>query len=490
MIYFLMIYAVLKLYILLDIYQQAHYSIKEYGKYFLSNILFYDGMVLLAGILGLSSTNLAIQIACGCYIILYSLFYFAVKVKLVFSKRIIRLAVILICFILAAACIPYIGGYLLIFIEFACILLFYPEQILSGGLNKKYITSAKKKLKDYPGQKIIITGSYGKTSTKLLFQQVLNVYSQAAATPKSYNTPLGISKFINAECIELYPYLVLEYGASGVGDIRELCRIAQPDVGVVCEIGFMHMNGFKTIQNVIEEKMSLVSDCRVAVLNYDNEYIRRYPVKNEIILSYGLRYGDYNARNIDKGSFDFYYKNQFIIHFSTSLVGRHQILNLLAALSYAHYQGFDLKKLSRAIRLFHVESNRLELKKIGNRIILDDSFNSNLKGFTEALKELGAYSCERILITPGIVELGSYQKVVYQELIQHIAGNTDIVILVGYRQCRLLYEMLKGYNLEVFIVDSFREGYALYTAIVRNLDLSALLIENDLPDLYKRGLRF
>ncbi len=490
MIYFLMVYAVFKLYIILDIYQQSHYSIKEYSKHFLFNFWFYDICVILSSIIGLYTKNIGICILCGIYVLIYSLFYFFVKVKLVFSKRIIRLWIALLCYILLVAFIPYLGPYVLIFIEYSCIFLLFLEGRLSHQINKKYICAAKSKLSVYSGEKIIITGSYGKTSTKLLFNQVLNVYSSSIATPKSYNTPLGISKFINGECIELYPYLVLEYGASKVGDIGELCAIAKPDVAVVCEIGLMHMDGFKTLENVIQEKMSLIRNCKIAILCYENEYIRSYPVHNKIVLSYGFNYGNYTARNIVNGDFDFYYKDEFIIHFSTKLIGKHQILNLLAALSYAHYMGYDLNRLSRAVKLFKVESNRLELKKMGNRIILDDSFNSNLKGFIAALKELGAFQCKRILITPGIVELGNYKTRVYQELAQHIATNADTVILVGYQECRQLYELLKEYNLEVLITRSFKEGYALYKAIVQGLDLSALLIENDLPDLYKRGLRF
>lgn len=490
MMYFLLVYAALKLYIILDIYQQSHYSIKEYLRFFLSNIIFYDACVILCALAGLYSSNTVITILCGIYILLYAFLYLFVKVKLKFSKRILRLCGMLLIFLAAIFFIPYVGAYLYILIEFGCIPILYLDVVLSKVLNRKYIKVAKRKIKNYAGTKIIITGSYGKTSTKLLFQQLLNVYTDSTATPKSFNTPLGISRFLNDTCIDAYSHIILEYGASKPGDISELCEIASADVGVVCEIGFMHMNGFKTIDNVVAEKMKLVDGCHIAILNYDNPYIRNYGCDNEVILSYGFAYGDYTAKNIENGSFDFYYKDSFLMHYDTSLTGKHQILNLLAALSYAHYMQYDLTKLSKAIRLFKVEKNRLELKRIGNRIILDDSFNSNVKGFTEALRELGGFSCRRILITPGIVELGRYEREIYEELAVHIAANTDVVILVGHQECRPLYEKLCPYHMEIYIVRNFKEGYALYSSIVQGLTLSALLIENDLPDLYRRGLGF
>lgn len=490
MIYFLLGYAFLKLYILLNIYQQSHYSIKEYLRFFLSNIIFYDACVLLCALAGMYAGNTGITVLCGIYILLYAALYFAVKVRLKFSRRILRLYAMLAVYLTAIFFISYANSYLYIGIEFSCIPVLYLDTALSKLLNRRYIKAARRKIKGYTGTKVIITGSYGKTSTKLLFRQVLDVYTESAATPKSFNTPLGVSKFINGTCIDAYSHLILEYGASKPGDIAELCGIASADVGVVCEIGLMHMNGFKTVERVIAEKMRLVRDCRIAVLNYDNPYIRNFGCTNEVILSYGFTYGDYTARNAENGSFDFYYRDKFLAHFDTALTGRHQILNLLAPLSYAHYMQYDLSKLVKAIRLFHVEKNRLELKRFGNRIILDDSFNSNVKGFTEALRELGSFSCRRILLTPGIVELGKYQKEVYEELAVHIAANADAVILVGYRECRQLYEILRPYQTELYMVRDFKEGYALYSSMVRGLALSALLIENDLPDLYRRGLGF
>ena len=346
---------------------------------------------------------------------------------------------------------------------------------------------AKNKIAKFDGTKIIITGSYGKTSTKCLLNQVLNLYSTCKSTPKSYNTQLGVSKFINDTIIEAYKNIILEYGASKPKDISKLMNITKPDVAIVTGIGIMHMDGFKNIDNVIAEKMRLVKNARVAILNYDNEYIRNYKVDCDKVISYGLTYGDYNARNIKNGSFDFYYKNGFVEHFDSNLIGNHQILNLLCGISYVYSMHYDLKKIRNSLKSFKMVENRLEMKKIGNRYILDDSFNSNILGFKEALRVLSTRK-NRILITPGIVELGKYKDKVNEELAMHIAYSVDMVILVGRMEVDNLYKNLKKYNIDIHRVYSYKEGYGLYLRLIKGMDESTLLIENDLPDLYKRRL--
>ncbi|MBQ3253607.1 MAG: hypothetical protein IJA65_03535, partial [Acholeplasmatales bacterium] len=224
--------------------------------------------------------------------------------------------------------------------------------------------------------------------------------------------------------------------------------------------------------------------------NYDNEYIREYPKDIDVILSYGLFHGDYNARNISTNSFDLYYKDKYIITFDVPFDGRHQILNSLAVIAYLHYLNYDLNILKKGFKLIKLEKNRLEYKRVGNRIILDDSFNSNLIGFKNALNKLSSLNGKRILITPGIVELGKYQVKINKELALYIASSADIVILVGQLEINNLYYNLREYNMELYKTRSFKEAYNLYLKLTKELDQSILLIENDLPDLYKRRLLF
>ena len=487
MIYVLLAYSVIKSYLILTIYQQSHYEINNYIKHFIYNFFFYNAFILLVLGLSLLTDNNVVLTICGFFIITYSFLYLYIRKHLVFTGRIIRLSIFLIIYILLIGLIPYVGKWLYALIEYTVIPLLLIEKGVSYKINRKYVVLAKEKIENYNGKKLIITGSYGKTSTKVLANQILNLFYKAIPSPKSYNTNLGIAKFINDTHINLYDFIILEYGASRLGDIKSLINIAKPDIAIITEIGLMHIDSFKSIENIVTEKMSLAENASIAVLNYDNFYIRNYEFTNcPNIISYGTNYGDYKAKNICNQEFDLYYKDDFIEHFEINLLGLHNITNFLAVLALAHYLGLNLKQISRMSKALEYEKNRLEIKKLGNRVILDDSFNSNLKGFIGALNVLKEQDGRRILLTPGIVEVNKYIKEINTELCSHIVSSTDIVILVGSRQTKDLYYKLKSFNKEIYVVNDFFEGYSLYQAINKCYKKTALLIENDLSDLYKR----
>lgn len=483
------IYAFLKLYLILNIYQQAHYQFKFYWKHFLLNLIFYDTFPLLVLVIGVLNPIPIIEIICSIYLVLFSLFYCIARVKLKFTRRIWRLLVLCLCF-LGIGLIPYVGVYLLLFLEFSIFPVLIIERGISFGMNRPYIVRAKQKMAGYQGKVIAVTGSFGKTSTKVLLNQALNLFYSASATQKSYNTELGISKFINGIAdVNVYDTVILEFGASHRKDISKLKKIAQPQVGFVTGIGYMHVETFGSLEHIIEEKMSLLTGCETAVLNFDCSYIREYPIPEGLhIISYGLEYGDYQAKNIRDGAFEFYYKDNLLEKFKTSLVGRHQILNLTGVLAYLYELGAPIHILKKGVFSFQGEKNRLELKKMNHFTVLDDSFNSNYKGFIEALNILKHHSGKRILITPGMVELGRYKKELFTGLVEYMVSSSDIIILIGYYQTRYLYRILKEYNKEIYLVRNFMEGYRLFLWIAKQYQDSMLLIENDVPDLYRVGL--
>lgn len=484
-----MIYAVLKLYLILNIYQQAHYQFKAYLKHFFLNLVFYDLFPCIVLALGLWQKEWIIVLICSIYLCLFSIFYLFARVRLKFTKRILRLIVLSILF-LGIGFIPWIGPYALLFYEFSILPVLGIERGISHLKNRPFIQRAKKKLDKYDGTVIAVTGSYGKTSTKVLLNQALNLFKLSSATPKSYNTELGISKFLNElPDANSYDYLILEFGASHKNDILKLKKIATPKIAFITGIGYMHVDTFGSIETIIEEKMSLIKGCQLAVLNYECEYIRNYEIKPDIpTISYGLNYGTYQARAIEKGSFDFYREETLLAHINTSLVGKHQILNLTGALAYAYEQGYNLEILKRGALSFQTEKNRLEVKKMNSYTLLDDSFNSNYQGFIEALNILRSHPQKRILLTPGMVELGKYKKELFTNLVDYIVGCSDIIILIGFYQTNLLYRKLKSFNKEVYLVRNFMEGYHLFLKLAEVYKDSMLLIENDLPDLYRVGL--
>ncbi|MDE6661603.1 MAG: hypothetical protein K2J93_07255, partial [Anaeroplasmataceae bacterium] len=349
MIVSMFLYAVIKLYLILNIYQQAHYQFKLYLKHFLYNLIFYDLFPCIVLVLGMLQNEFIIVLICSIYICLFSIFYLIARVKLKFTKRMCRVILMSLLY-LCIGFIPYIGIYLLLFIEFSILPVLFLERGISHWLNLPYIRKAKEKLKGYNGNTIAITGSFGKTSTKVLLNQALSLFYSSAATPKSYNTELGISKFINQiPDLNVYQNIILEFGASHKKDILKLKEIGKPKVCFITGIGYMHVETFGSIEAIIQEKMSLIEDSRIAVLNYDCEYIRTYPVPGNVhVISYGLSNGEYQAKNISNQEFDLYKEDVLLAHFKTNLVGRHQLLNLTGVLAYLYELGCDLEVLERA----------------------------------------------------------------------------------------------------------------------------------------------
>ena len=484
----LIIYSVLKLYLMLNIYQQSHYHIKSYLKHFLLNFIYYDGIPILLVITGLVFDVIAIKIICAIYLFIFGIFYLFTRIHLIYTKRILITMVLALVYIIGMSFVPYIKYVLLLIIEFIIIPIFLLEQFISYLFNNKYIKEAKTKIFDYQGKIIAVTGSAGKTSVKNLLNQALNLYTSSSTTPKSHNTVLGISKYINNLNIHMYENLVLEFGSSHVGDIKKLKTLAPPCIGFITGIDYMHMDTFKTLENVTKEKLSLLDGCYKAVVNYECEHIRKNIKFNGKVISYGFNYGDYRAVNILDGNFDVYYKDEFLDTFKCKLIGKHQILNLLGVIAYIHSEGFDIEIVKRGMLAFETPANRLTIKNKDNITILDDSYNSNYNGFKEALSILGKCEGKRFLLTPGIVELGKYKRLVYEKLVEHIIDNVDVVILVGYYQTKTLYKLLKNKKIDVFVTNNFNRGYDIFMEMKRNIDKCSLLIENDIPDLYRVGL--
>lgn len=488
MIISMIIYSVLKLYLILTIYQQAHYHIKQYSKHFLINFVFYNLIPLFLLLIGDIISQIGVTIMCSIFITVFSSLYLFTKVPLKFTKRIWIITTLSIIYIVGVSFIPFVNNYLLLIIEFSIIPMFILEKGLSYLFNRKYLLKAKNKMFSYKGYIIGITGSAGKTTTKNLLDQALSLYKTVSSTPKSYNTPLGISSHINNIDLEPLDYLILEFGTSAPHDIKKLKNIAPPNIAFITDIGYMHMEGFKTENRLIKEKLSILEGTYKAVVNYDVDWIRENIDYNGILITYGFKYGDYIASNMCNGRFDVLYKGNKIGTFECGLIGRHQILNMTGIIAFIHSEGLEVERLVRGIPMFKGTPNRMEIKNIGNVTILDDSYNSNPKGFIEALAVVKESVTPRFLITPGIVELGKYKNSIYDMLVKNIIDSVDTVILVGKHNTRYLYKQLSLTSVNLFLVSSFKEGYKLFSELSLNYEKCSLLIENDIPDLYRVGM--
>lgn len=475
--------SLLKSYRFLQILQLEHYEVKKYIKYVINNYLYYN---MLPFICLLTFQFYENDISRFIFVIVLYIFLsmstLVSIVKLQFTNKIIRIYLMLIPIYLLMFINPII--FFLLF-ELLLLIPFYLNKPIDKKINKKYLDLSKRKYENFNNIKIGITGSYGKTSTKNIVNELMSNYYLGSCSYKSFNTLLGISKYINDIPLEAYDYVVLEYGASKLGDIKEISGYFNCDIACITEIGYMHLDTFKSIENILEEKLSLSKNAKVVVLNYEQELLREYKLDKEVI-SYGFNHGDYQAKNIvltySDTTFDLFYKNIFISNIKTNLIGRHQVLNLLCAICILHYLRIDIKDSIKFMSTLTNTKSRLVYKKYEKYEILDDSYNANLVGSINALELLNTSIYKKILITPGYVENKEVEEALYIKLTNKILEFKPFVILIGNKQTKILQKLFDN-KVEYIVLDTFKSAMNYINELD---DFHTILIENDLPDNYRK----
>lgn len=372
-------------------------------------------------------------------------------------------------------------------------LLVYP---LERTINSYYFRKAQKKVRGRKDLIIIgITGSYGKTSTKFITSRILEEKYRVLKTPESYNTPMGISKVINNQLSDEDEVFIVEMGARHPGDIKTLCRLTGPKIGILTSIGPSHLETFGSIENIMKAKYELIEslpDDGLAVFNYDNPYCKQLAEKTKIETAlYGFNdQSELQVSNIQVSSTgsSFTLKNRQgeEAECSTVLLGEHNILNILAGATVAARLGLSLKEIARGIEKIEPVPHRLQLINPGTGItVIDDAFNSNPAGARAALQVLGQFRGRKIIVTPGMVELGAEETAANRQLGREIAKVCDYVLLIKEERARPIIQGLEEERFpreRIFVLDSLQEAQKKLQTLLRKGDV--VLFENDLPDNY------
>ena len=364
-------------------------------------------------------------------------------------------------------------------------------------INNRFKQKAIKKLKSMPSLKVIgITGSYGKTSSKNILNDILNVKFNALPTPKSFNTPLGQIITINNYLDKFTDYMISEMGAYKIGEIKENCDIVNPTYGIITRLGNAHLDTFGSIENIQKGKFELIESLPsdgVGVLNKDDKYQTSYKIKNTCkIIWIGIddTTADVVASNIklskDGTTFDVKFKddnNKY--NFETKLLGKANIYNILASIALGKELGISIKELELGVKKVNPVEHRLELRKLPKYYIIDDSYNSNPLGSSMALDVLEMMPGKKIIITPGMIELAGEEYRLNKEFGEHIAKVCDEVILVDEKQTKAIREGLEKENYKkekIHIYNDVKEAIKKVDDLIDGE--TYCLIENDLPDIF------
>ena len=373
-------------------------------------------------------------------------------------------------------------------------------------INRWFIDDAARMLREHGNLRIIgITGSFGKTSVKYYLTTLLSEGFRVLMTPESYNTPMGIVRTIREHLQPTHEIFVCEMGARHLHDIKEITDIVHPDDGIVTSIGYQHLETFHSLENIISTKYELLDAVdekekaegrtpgkHLKFVNGDNEIIRAN-MKYTDAITYGLNDGnDYQAKDIQVTgagtSFTVTSPGGESAEFTTHLVGRHNVENIVGAIAAANSLGIPMSKLKMAVRRLQSVPHRLELKKHGNVSILDDAYNSNPNGAKVALETLALFEdCVKILVTPGMVELGEKEAEYNEEFGRQAAAVCDYIILIGQKNSDAIKKgaLSAGFSEDkLFVKQTFTEGSQLMYQLDAGKE-KVILLENDLPDNYK-----
>lgn len=431
------------------------------------------------------------------------------KLSFVITKRIKRLFVTLfILYLIPISCmliwqgtmLPY---YLMILgaLSYLHYFVVMVANIINIPVEKQvfyyYRRKATRKLKDMNHLKVIgITGSYGKTSSKNILNDILNVRVNAFATPKNLNTPYGLIQSINNYLDKFSEIFIAEMGAFKRGEIKELCDLVHPTYGILTKVGQAHLESFGSQENIQKGKFELIESLPsdgVGILNGDDSYQTAYALKNDCrIIWIGI-----DNKDVDVWATDIKLTKdgtRFVCHFKgdstsypfeTKLLGKANIYNILAAIALAKELDIPIDQIALGVRKVNTIEHRLELKKFGDVTIIDDAYNSNPVGSKMALEVLDMMPGKKIIVTPGMIELGEKQYELNMKFGEYIADVCDEVILVGEEQTKPIVTGLqnKKYKKEhIHVIQDVKLAFPLIQKLKGKQTFA--LLENDLPDIF------
>jgi len=374
-----------------------------------------------------------------------------------------------------------------------CGLIAWP---IEKGISEMYFRDAQRILRERKDLiRIGITGSWGKTSVKFILGTMLEEKYHTLVTPASYNTPMGVTKIIRSRLEPGHRVFVSEMGARHVGDIKEMCRLVHPEYGILTSVGPQHLDTFKTVDRVKATKYELIEalpqegcaffadDNGICVELYEKTE------KEKKLAGMNPQQDDVWAEEIrvsGEGSNFLLCTKDMRIPCSTAMLGELNIRNIVLCAAVCLKLGLSGEQIARGIGKLQPVEHRLQLiANPGGMTVIDDAFNSNILGARQAFQVLGSMQGTRILVTPGMVELGDREEELNREFGKSAAGCCDIAILIGKKRSAAIAAGLKDAGFDpanILVAASLDEA----TGMLRNLAKAGdtVLFENDLPDNY------
>lgn len=429
---------------------------------------------------------------------------FGGKTNLVWTKRIIRLA-ILYFLILLAITLPYfifVENFWWIFfgviIEFFAVpvifvltaLIIQPFETL---IKKLYIKKACKALDNFKGIKVAITGSFGKTSTKNFLTTFLKDRYKVCATPKNFNTPMGLCRTVLENLKPTDEILIIEMGARHEGDIAELMKMSKPQFGILTAVGEQHLQSFGSLEKIKKTKFELCEHMpKSGKVVFDGasdntkELFEKFRGEKYLVgVSGGCCYIKDEKFSRKGSSFKIVIDGEEF-KAKTKILGSEMLNDIAVAAYMAYLLGVESEETIEKISLLIPAPHRLQLIENPFCTIIDDSYNSNLLGAQQACECLKLFKGKKIVVSPGLVEQGDKQYELNYKLGKKIASCCDEFLIMNETN---KIALTKGAIAGGMKKQNLHYAYSRkeQAEVLKKLQekSSVVLFENDLPDNFK-----
>ena len=354
-------------------------------------------------------------------------------------------------------------------------------------LKGRKINTAKKIISTSEALTIGIAGSYGKTSTKEILATILSQKFEIIKTPENTNTDIGIAGFImkNRKKFKPETIFIVEMGAYKKGEIESTCKMVHPTHSILTGINESHLERFGNLDNTIQAKFELpVNTTDLTILNFDDENIKNNHTHFPIIKHVGIR--RQNVQHVRaRASFtglEFEWENTV---YKTGLLAEHNITLILLCLEIAQHLGLSADEISRGVEKLQPIEHRLQpiYNTHTDIMVIDDSYNGNLNGIKSGLEVLNRATGRKVVLTPGLVELGFKVGDIHAEIADLYTKHADLVLLI---KNKITDHIVKRFKENAFthykIYKTTQEAHDDLKNVLQRGD--TIIFQNDLTDNY------
>jgi UDP-N-acetylmuramoyl-tripeptide--D-alanyl-D-alanine ligase len=353
---------------------------------------------------------------------------------------------------------------------------------LERRLSERFVRRARERLASVSPKVVAITGSYGKTSTKEYARHLLAGRYSVAASPASFNNRMGLARAINNDLTPGTEVFVAEMGTYAPGEIAELVSWIRPDLSVLTAVGPVHLERFRSLEAIAKAKSEIVDGASAVVLNADDPLV--VSAVEGVAGAAPLTRCSVSDRDADVCVRDgqVSVRGKVLGHVDETLFG----MNVACAVGVA--LALDVAQDVIASRLGSLptpEHRRHVLETPRGVTVIDDTYNSNPAGAAAALELLartGTDGARRVVVTPGMVELGREQPKENEEFAERAGRTGTALIVVGRTNRRSLVKGARAGRADVRAVDRREQAVAWVRENLASGDV--VLYENDLPDHY------